>query len=158
MPFCENCGATVGPGDQFCDNCGAPLGAKITEPKSTLPEPAAPAITPAATQEKKNPVIAAVASFLFCGLGQVYNGSLGKGLLIFFGTLIGSMILLIPGVIVFLYGIYDAYTTAKKMNEGKVPFVPYQTAHLIAFVAVCIIVIIIYFMVIAGLEMAMSEF
>jgi len=158
MAFCESCGAGLKPGDQFCENCGASIGAASIDPKPTQPVQAAPAGTPAAGQGEKNPILAAVASLLFSGLGQVYNGSLGKGLLIFFGTLIGSMIFLIPGLIVLVYGIYDAYTTAKKMNKGQVPFVPYQTTHIIAFIVIGIVVIIIYFLVLAGLAMAMSGF
>jgi TM2 domain-containing membrane protein YozV len=156
MAFCENCGASVKPGDQFCENCGASLGAAAMEPKPPQPvQPAHPA-APAAGQGEKSPVLAAIASLLFSGLGQVYNGSLGKGLLIFFGTLIGSMIFLIPGLIVLIYGIYDAYTTAKKMNEGQAPFVPYQTTHIIAFIVIGIVVMIIYVLVLAGLAMALG--
>ena len=158
MAFCENCGASLKQGDQFCENCGASIGAAAMEPKPTQPVQAAPAATPAAGQGEKNPILAAIASLLFSGLGQVYNGSFGKGLLIFFGTLIGSMIFLIPGLIVLVYGIYDAYTTAKKMNEGQIPFVPYQTTHIIGFVVIGIVVIIIYFLVLAGLAMTMSGF
>jgi TM2 domain-containing membrane protein YozV len=156
MAFCENCGASVKPGDQFCENCGASLGAAATEPKPPQPVQPAPPAAPAAGQGEKSPVLAAIASLLFSGLGQVYNGSFGKGLLIFFGTLIGSMIFLIPGLIVLIYGIYDAYTTAKKMNEGQVPFVPYQTTHIIAFIVIGIVVMIIYVLVLASLAMAMG--
>jgi TM2 domain-containing membrane protein YozV len=155
MAFCENCGANVNPGDQFCDSCGASLGAATMEQKFTQPEPAAPAKTPAAGQGEKNPVLAAI---LVCGLGQVYNGSFGKGILILFGTLIGYLIFVIPGIIVLVYGMYDAYMTAKKMNEGQVPFVPYQTTHIIAFVGIGIIVIFFYILVLAGLAMVMGEF
>ncbi|MEI7433475.1 MAG: hypothetical protein WCJ93_04405 [Methanomicrobiales archaeon] len=66
------------------------------------------------------------------------------------------MIFLIPGLFVLIYGIYDAYTTAKKMNEGQVPFVPYQMTHIIAFIVIGFVVVIIYFLVLAGLAMAMS--
>jgi TM2 domain-containing membrane protein YozV len=157
MAFCENCGANVNPGDQFCDSCGAALGAATIVEKSPLPEPAAPAKTPGAGQGEKNPVLAALASFLFSGLGQVYNGNFVKGILIFFGTLIGAMIFTIPGIIVLVYGIYDAYTTAKKMNDGQIPFVPYQMMHIIAFVVIGIVVVII-FLGLAGLAMVMSDF
>jgi len=157
MAFCENCGANVNPGDQFCDSCGASLGVATMVQKSPQPEPAVPAKTPAAGQGEKNPVLAALASFLFSGLGQVYNGNFVKGILIFFGTLIGAMIFTIPGIIVLLYGIYDAYTTAKKMNDGQIPFVPYQMMHIIAFVVIGIVVVII-FVILAGLAMALSEF
>jgi TM2 domain-containing membrane protein YozV len=157
MAFCENCGANVNPGDQFCDSCGASLGAATIVEKSPQPEPAVPARTPGAGQGEKNPVLAALASFLFSGLGQVYNGNFVKGILIFFGTLIGAMIFTIPGIIVLVYGIYDAYTTAKKMNDGQIPFVPYQMMHIIAFVVLGIVVVII-FLGLAGLAMVMSDF
>jgi TM2 domain-containing membrane protein YozV len=158
MAFCENCGASVKPGDQFCENCGAALGTAAVEPNPAQTVPAAPPPATAGGHDEKNPILAAIASLLFSGLGQVYNGSFGKGLLIFFGTLIGSMIFLIPGLIVLVYGIYDAYTTAKKMNEGQVPFVPYNTTHIIAFVVIGFVVIVIYFLVLAGLAMALGGF
>ena len=34
------------------------------------------------TQPKKNPGLAAVASFFFAGLGQIYNGEILKGVLL----------------------------------------------------------------------------
>ncbi len=131
------------------------MGSSSMESKPLSTAQAVPAAS-STSQGEKNPAIAAVASLLFSGLGQVYNGSFGKGLLIFFGTLIGSMIFLIPGLFVLIYGIYDAYTTAKKMNEGQVPFVPYQMTHIIAFIVIGFVVVIIYFLVLAGLAMAMS--
>lgn len=156
IPFCPSCGKNVEPGKRFCENCGAPITAPASPPAApqyTAPPPPAYAqsapqgqpVTPPAQQ--KNSALAAIASFLCSGLGQVYNGSFGRGLLIFFGTLIGSLIFTIPGIIVWAYGIYDAYTTAKKMNEGQIPFVPHNTMHIIAFIAIVIVVIIIYFIV-----------
>lgn len=156
MAFCENCGATIKPGDQFCENCGAALGAATVEPKPAQTVSSTPPPATAGGQGEKNPILAAIASLLFSGLGQVYNGSLGKGMLIFFGTIIGYMIFVIPGLIVLVYGIYDAYTTAKKMNEGQIPFVPYNIMHIIAFVVIGIIVGIIFFLVLAGLAMALG--
>lgn len=65
--------------------------------------------------EQKNreqiPALAAVLSFAIAGLGQIYNGQIGKGLLIFF-----TGWLIVPWII----GIFDAYNTAKKINEGKI--------------------------------------
>jgi TM2 domain-containing membrane protein YozV len=156
MAFCENCGASIKLGDQFCENCGASVG---TNTGNTVPPPPVQPVTapgPTSGQGQKSPALAAIASFLFSGLGQVYNGSLGKGLLIFFGTIIGYMIFVIPGLIVLVYGIYDAYSTAKKMNEGQIPFVPYQTMHIIAFIAIGIIVGIIFFMVLASMALALD--
>jgi len=158
IPFCPSCGKNVEAGKRFCENCGAAISAPAPQPAApqyTAPPPPPPAYASYAPQgqpvspppQQKNAGLAAVASFLCSGLGQVYNGSFGKGLLILFGTLIGSLIFTIPGIIVWAYGIYDAYTTAKKMNEGQIPFVPHNTMHIIAFIAIIIVVVIIYFVV-----------
>ena len=53
--------------------------------------------------------LAAILSFLIPGLGQIYNGQVRKGFLIFF-----TAWLVIPWVI----GIIDAYSVAKKISQG----------------------------------------
>jgi len=72
--------------------------------------------------EKKNPLFAAGLSLLFPGLGQVYNGETGKGILVLFSVLAGILVMLIPGVAFWIFGMYDAWTTARRMNAGVVPF------------------------------------
>lgn len=158
MGFCESCGAVVKPDDQFCENCGAVQEPIPLETKAGSPAQSVPAAASGTSKGEKNPILAAVASFLFSGLGQVYNGSLGKGLLIFFGTLIGSMVFQIIGIVVLLYGIYDAYTTAKKMNENQIPFVPYKTTHIIAFIVIAIVVVIILSLILVGLTEEMGVY
>jgi len=59
---------------------------------------------------------------------------------------IGSMLFFVPGLIVLAYGIYDAYTTAKKMNEGEIPSVPYKPLHIIGFIIIVFVVIIFTFL------------
>ena len=66
--------------------------------------------------------MALLLSFVSPGLGQVYNGEFRKGLLILFGSAIGFFIFVIPGLIVYIYGLYDAYVTAKKMNTREIPY------------------------------------
>jgi len=73
-------------------------------------------------QGKKSPILAAICSLVIPGLGQVYVGDIRKGIAIFFGTLIGIFIWIIPGLIVWVFGIYDAYTIAQKINNGELPF------------------------------------
>lgn len=160
MPFCQNCGSNVDAGKKFCENCGAAIG-PIPGP-SAIPTgipyaPPAPqgqgpdagyGIPPA---EPKSAGLAAVGSFFFPGLGQVYNGSFGKGILVLFGTLIGYLFFFIPGILVWAYGIYDAYSTARKMNDGRIPFVAHTTSHMIAFVIIEIVVVIIYFIVLMAI-------
>jgi len=72
---------------------------------------------------QKNPGLAAVASFFFAGLGQIYNGEITKGFLLMAIQVVNVllMIVLIGFVlypIVWVYGIWDAYKTAEKYNEG----------------------------------------
>lgn len=99
--------------------------------------------------EEKNPFLATVCSFFIPGLGQVYNGETAKGVGIFAGTLVGLFLVIIPGLIVWVFGLYDAYTTAKKMNTQEIPFIPTNTAHMIIFfVLVVIIVTFVIFLVV----------
>ncbi len=85
----------------------------------------------------KNPRIAALLSII-PGLGQVYNGQLGKGVLFLIVTILG-FILIIPGVIVWIYGIYDAFKTAKQMNYGDIPFQELKTKNILVFFSLLII-------------------
>lgn len=69
----------------------------------------------------KNPILAAFLSFLLPGLGQIYVGKIlfGIGLIVlaFIVSSIATLITLYGGVIIYiivwLYAIYDAYTTAQ---------------------------------------------
>jgi len=71
---------------------------------------------------------------------------------------IGSMLFFVPGLIVLVYGIYAAYTTAKKMNEGEIPSVPYKPLHIIGFIIIVFVVIILYFVVLFNLAMTLGSF
>jgi TM2 domain-containing membrane protein YozV len=71
----------------------------------------------------KNPGIAAVLSFFYTGLGQIYNGQIAKGIafMVIQGINIVLMFVLIGFFTYFvfwIYGMYDAYQTAQKMNMG----------------------------------------
>ncbi len=75
--------------------------------------------------QRKNEGLAAVLSFLFTGLGQIYNGQIGKGLaFIVPGIVFAVTILFLVGLILYpvfwIYNIYDAYNTAKKINAGEI--------------------------------------
>jgi len=95
-------------------------------------------------KEEHSPALAAILSFIVAGLGQIYNGQVWKGLLIFITSL-----LFVPWVI----GIFDAYFVAKKINKGEI-VLKKKTGCLIAmvvwvFVSWVIIFILILFAVIA---------
>lgn len=73
----------------------------------------------------KNAGLAAVLSFFFTGLGQIYNGQIGKGILFIIIQIIniGLMFLVIGFItypIVWIWGMFDAYRTAEKINAATV--------------------------------------
>jgi TM2 domain-containing membrane protein YozV len=81
----------------------------------------------------KNPAIATVLSFLWAGLGQIYNGEIGKGILFMvlyafsFVFAIGLLMLsfrmpilrigLFATPILWIWGMKDANASAKRINE-----------------------------------------
>jgi TM2 domain-containing membrane protein YozV len=74
----------------------------------------------------KNPGVAAVLSFLITGLGQIYNGNIGKGIVLFLIQIVNlALMSFIVGYITFfivwVYGIIDAYKSADRINALKQP-------------------------------------
>jgi predicted RNA-binding Zn-ribbon protein involved in translation (DUF1610 family) len=81
---------------QYCSECGK----KISDKALSCPSCGAP--TKVETQTgKKSRIVAIILTALIPGLGQMYAGDLGKGLLI-----LCTFWLVLP----YLYGIYDAFT------------------------------------------------
>lgn len=103
--FCQHCGAKIDRNAELCPQCGV-------------------RVSGVASHKHKNPGLAAVLSLFMIGLGQIYNGQIGKGLLFMvFGFCIALSILFLVGLILFpafwIYNIYDAYATAQQINEGQ---------------------------------------
>ena len=70
----------------------------------------------------KNPGLAAVLSFFFMGLGQIYNGQISKGILFIIAYTISLILIvvligIITTPILFIYGMYDAYKSAENINR-----------------------------------------
>ena len=55
-----------------------------------------------------SPGVAGVLSFIFPGLGQMYKGDIGKGLLWMIAVVIGYALLVLPGLALHLFCIYNA--------------------------------------------------
>jgi len=69
----------------------------------------------------KNPGLAAILSFFYMGLGQIYNGQLSKGIVFIIAYSISWLLMLVViGIIttpvLWIYGMYDAYKSAEKIN------------------------------------------
>lgn len=74
------------------------------------------------TQPQKNPGLATVLSFFFMGLGQIYNGQIGKGIIfiILYAISIALMFVIVGFIttpILWIWGLVDANKSAKKINE-----------------------------------------
>jgi len=72
---------------------------------------------------EKSPGVAAVLSFFICGLGQIYNGQIFKGVLMIIvyaisAFLIFAFIGLFTTPILWIWGMIEAYRTAERLNTG----------------------------------------
>ena len=148
--ICPHCGKVSSEqSPRFCSGCGARMDGKT---------PAGFTGYSAPPREQKSPMVAGFCSSVLPGLGQVYNGEIAKGYAIFIMALVGLVILLIPGLIVWFYGMYDAYAVAGKMNTGEIPFRETRMIHLVLFIVFAVIVIVVALMVMLAMVMsAMSS-
>lgn len=72
--------------------------------------------------EPKSPAIAGILSAIFPGAGQLYNGQIGKGLVFFFVTFTLIMFSFPLGAMTYLWNIFDAFGTSKRINAyGVLP-------------------------------------
>lgn len=72
----------------------------------------------------KNVALATILSFFVTGLGQAYNGQILKGIALFIVQIINGMTMFFligffTFPIVWLYSVWNAYTTAKRINEEQ---------------------------------------
>ena len=125
--ICPHCGKiSYEDSPRFCSGCGNRMDGSTPAMYRRYPAPAG---------EQKNQMIAGFCSCFLPGLGQVYNGYTAKGFAIFLLFLAGLAFLLIPGIMIWIYAMYDAYSAAGKMNSGEIPFPENHTVHLVLFTA-----------------------
>ncbi len=66
----------------------------------------------------KNPIVAALLSFLLLGgVGQIYFGQQKKGIILIVATLLLSCVGV--GFVVWIVGVVDAYILADKLQQGQ---------------------------------------
>jgi TM2 domain-containing membrane protein YozV len=139
MAECRSCGADAAPGSE-CPMCGTlqshpvALGSGVVVASQPMSKAYAAGVafaaagtalgfgtpnvsvnvTASAGRVRKDPTLAAVLSLLIVGLGQLYNGQVGKGIVMFIGCVLLWCVFL--GWIINIASIIDAYKTAEKIN------------------------------------------
>ncbi len=144
---CPHCGfISIDPSPRFCSSCGSRIDGSSPSTGTVI-------------AEMKNGTMAGLCSSVLPGLGQVYNGETKKGFAFFILALAGLAALVVPGLIIWLYAMYDAYAVAGKMNAGTLEFRPANTIHLVIFVifAVAVIVIALVMITIYLISILMAE-
>ncbi len=117
--YCTNCGAAISRAAEICPECGV---RQLTDP--TAGGGGGGVAAGGGSENEKDPGLAAVLSFFVTGLGQIYNGEIGKGIALmlvqaFNFVLIFFLIGLFTFPVVWLFGIYDAYQSAERINERR---------------------------------------
>lgn len=88
---------------------------QVTNNIASEPRPQQVVILDPGAAAPKSAGTALILSILIVGLGQLYNGQIGKGILMFFACILLWFVLL--GWIINIWSWVDAYKTAKAMNE-----------------------------------------
>lgn len=146
---CPHCGfVTKDEGARFCSSCGARMDGK---PAAWYGIPGAP------PEDTKSPAAAGLCSSFLPGLGQVYNGETAKGYALFLLAVAGIALLVVSGLLVWVYSVWDAYAVAGAMNAGTVPFRPARPFQMVIFfifaaLAVVAVLLLITALVVAALQ------
>lgn len=101
--FCTNCGDQIDVNAVICPKCGVQI---------------------AGTTEEKSPILALILSIFFPGIGQFYNGQPKKGIILIIAAIISvALFIIMIGAVLYLivwvYALYDAYTSAVSINNGE---------------------------------------
>ena len=156
MPYCTNCGNLMDENASFCQDCGKASQTKNESFSEKLEREANKFVM------NKDPFIAAILSFVFPGLGQVYNGDLKKGLAVQIGFIISllfggifPLFFLIPlGVL--LTGVYDAYTEADKIRKGELPNKKPTLNEILIFILCPVILAVVLFIILLVLAVILA--
>ncbi len=125
--FCSGCGRQMDAGEQFCPGCGlknpAPQSTSMVASAGTGVAPAQIPAQQIIVVAEKSPGLAAVLSFFWAGLGQIYNGEISKGIVMMVAYVVSCILMaavigFITTPILWIYGMVDAYKTAEKFNAG----------------------------------------
>lgn len=110
--ICGECRVPI-QGKNYCKRCSAELASRPMTQRGSV------------YGQQKSSGIAAVLSFFWPGLGQIYNGQIGKGILLILLQIVNLVLMFvligfITGLLVWVYSMYDAYNTAERINRGEI--------------------------------------
>ena len=122
MPFCLKCGAELGENPAFCQSCGNKV--ETPQTQAVPPSPSGKSMTTVL-------LLAFLLGLLIWGIGHLYIGSTGRGIiflcagiglgvvsfilgLVSFG--VALLITLLPSIVIYLLQGFDAYNQAKKLG------------------------------------------
>jgi TM2 domain-containing membrane protein YozV len=120
LVYCRECGAQIRQAAEICPECGV---RQRAPPASRAAE---------ALLDGRNPLVAALLSVLFPGLGHIYAREIEMGLFFAVSFLLAvvSLVVLIGFVLVpaiWLYAIYDAAKSAQRRDEELSSATPTET-------------------------------
>ena len=103
--FCQTCGEKININAEICPHCGV-------------------RVAGLAPSEEKSVALAAILSFLFPGLGHIYNGLTKKGVSFIIAYLIScALILILIGIVlvivVWVWSLIDTIKTTEAINRGE---------------------------------------
>lgn len=152
--YCSNCGEPLKENAVVCSNCGRPVPEQErTQEKADTNQSyteetvkaekvyEAPRSEPVKT---KSAFFALILSFFIPGLGQVYNGHFWRGVFFMFAVPIGTLFLIIPGIVIWAWGLYDAYTESEAVNRGEKPFIEPTVWQIIGFLLMPILLVLAF--------------
>jgi Predicted membrane protein len=148
--YCSNCGAQI-ENTNFCPNCGESYSdEKQQDNREQYSQANQVRCEPIRNQasynsyivKQKSPFLAFILSFFWTGLGQLYNGKFAKGILFQIALGIGLFMFIIPGIFVWILGLWDAYNDSEKMNRGEIPFDEPTFGAILGFIFFWVIVLI----------------
>jgi TM2 domain-containing membrane protein YozV len=113
LMFCTKCGKQSDGATAFCKSCGAAISGS-----------GAPSQVIVVRAAEKSPALALVLSFLFAGLGQIYNDQIKKGVWIIIAhaislVLIPVLVGIVTTPVIWIWSMIDAYKTAERINRGE---------------------------------------
>jgi TM2 domain-containing membrane protein YozV len=110
---CPYCAEVIAAAAKKCKHCGEFLDQTLRQERAASPVP---------QQKTWNPGTAAVLSFVIPGTGQMYKGRILAGLVWLFGVGVGYVAFVVPGVILHIACVYNAYSYDPiKAKDAKPP-------------------------------------